>query len=76
MKLKIKGLGVQLFYPLGGGLGLFQVQHQYFVEAEDGRIDTIEELDEAEIPDGTYTFSKEAIDNIFDRPVELAEDEW
>lgn len=76
MKVKIMALGIQFFYPFGSASGLFQTLRRYLVEAEDGRIDTIEEWDEPEIANGTYEFSEEAVDKIFNRPVELAEDEW
>ena len=75
MKVKITGLGVNLHYPLGFN-GPFTMLRHYLVEAEDGRIDTIEEWDEPQMPDGEYDFSQETVDKIFDRPVELEEDEW
>ena len=75
MKVKITSLGVNLHYPLGTK-GPYHVLRRYKVEAEDGRIDVIEEWDEDPIHDGEYNFSKETVDSIFNNPIELDEDEW
>lgn len=75
MKVKITGLGVNLHYPLGMK-GPPRLLRRYRVEAEDGRIDTIEEWDEPQMPDGEYDFSTETVDSIFSKEVQLDEDEW
>lgn len=75
MKCKVTGLGVQLFYPFGVD-GPFRTIRQYIVEAADGRVDRIEEWDEPELPSGEYDFSEDVLNSIFDRQVELREDEW
>lgn len=74
MQVKITGLGVQLLYPFGIK-GPAHELRRYIVEAEDGRIDTLEEWDEPQMPDGTYNFSEETVDSLFDKVVE-DEDEW
>lgn len=75
MKVKITSLGVNLHYPLGTKCP-YRALRRYKVEAEDGRIDVIEEWDEDPIQDGEYNFSKETVDSIFNNPIELDEDEW
>lgn len=75
MLCKVTELGVLLLYPLGPG-GPFRTVRQYIIEAEDGRIDSIEEWDEPELPSGEYNFSEEVLDSIFNKQVELREDEW
>lgn len=75
MQVKITGLGVQLLYPFGIK-GPAHELRRYIVEAEDGRIDTLEEWDEQQMPDGTYNFSEETVNSIFDKVVECDEDEW
>lgn len=75
MKVKITELGVNLHYPLGPN-GPYHIMRQYIVEAEDGRIDKIEEWDEPEMPSGEYDFSEETVNSIFNKPIELSEDEW
>lgn len=75
MQVKITGLGVQLLYPFGIK-GPARELRRYIVEVEDGRIDTLEEWDEPQMPDGTYNFSEETVDSIFDKVVECDEDEW
>lgn len=74
MKAKIKGLGVQLMYPLGNP-GPYMLLRRYTIEAEDGRIDHYEEVDEPQIPDGEYDFEDEVLDSIFNKEVEVQE-EW
>ena len=75
MLCKVTSLGVLLSHPLGSG-GPFQTLRQYVIEAADGRIDMMQEWDEPELPSGEYDFPEEALAPIFDRQVELREDEW
>lgn len=75
MQVKITGLGVQLLYPFGIK-GPARELRRYIVEAEDGRIDTLEEWDEPQMPDGTYNFSEETVNSIFDKVVKCDEEEW
>lgn len=75
MKAKITGLGVNLHYPLGEK-GPYRVLRRYLIETEDGRIDTIEEWDEPEIPNGEYEFSEETLSSIFNKSIEIDEEEW
>ena len=44
--------------------------------ANGGRIDTIEEWDEPEIPNGEYEFSEETLSGIFNKSIEIDEEEW
>ena len=76
MRVKITGLGVQLLYPFGVK-GPSHTIRRYIVEAEDGRIDKLEEWDEEQMPDGVYNFSKETVDSLFSKPIEDDDgDEW
>lgn len=75
MLCKVTELGVLFLYPLGPE-GPFRMMRQYVIEAEDGRIDKIEEWDEPELPGGEYDFSESVLDPIFNKQVELREDEW
>lgn len=75
MKVAIKSLGTQLLYPYGFK-GPSNTLRRYLIETADGRVDIIEEWDEPLMPEGEYEFSEETLDKIFDRQVELAEDEW
>lgn len=75
MQVKITGLGVQLLYPFGVN-GPSHAIRRYIVEAEDGRIDKLEEWDEEQMPDGVYNFSKETVDSLFSKPIEDDGDEW
>ena len=76
MQVKVTGLGVQLLYPFGVN-GPSHAIRRYIVEAEDGRIDKLEEWDEEQMPDGVYNFSKETVDSLFSKPIEDDDgDEW
>lgn len=75
MKCKVRSRGIQFLYPLGPE-GPYQILRTYVIEAEDGRIDTIEEWNESELPDGEYDFSPETLDTIFNKNVTIGEEEW
>lgn len=74
MKVKITSLGVNLHYPYGPN-GPYETLRRYIVEAEDGRIDIIEEWNEEAMPSGEYDIPDEAVDKIFNREVEVDDKE-
>lgn len=75
MRCKVTGMGVQLSYPLGPK-GPMRMLRQYVIEAEDGRVGTLEEWDEPETPTGEYDLPESVLDSVFNKEVELEEEEW
>lgn len=72
MKVHVTHIGCQLYYPVKDNKQLHHTEHIYFLQAANGLVDEVREVDEPLLEDGDYELPDE--DWTYDPTKEYGED--